>query len=48
MLGADAMEYQHSGYEDSETSIARGCAHNGEAVEVMNINALEIGYRAVE
>ena len=48
LLGAAAKALQLIGYEDLEKSIARVFAHKGEAVVAMNINALSIGYRAVE
>ena len=48
LLGAAAKALQLIGYEDLEKSIARVFAHKGDAVVAMNINALSIGYRAVE
>ena len=48
LLRAAANALQLIGYEDLEKSIARVFAHKGEAVVAMNINALSIGYRAVE
>ena len=48
LLGAAAKALQLIGYEDLEKSIARVFAHKGEAVVAMDINALSIGYPAVE
>lgn len=48
LLGAAAKALQIIGYEDLEKSIARVFASKGQAVVEMNINALSIGYRAVE
>ena len=48
LLGAAAKSLQIIGYSDLEKSIARVFAHKGQAVIEMNLQALSIGYNAVQ